>query len=378
MLSQDLKNEIIRYRRTLHRIPELGFEEYKTQAFIKNELSKMGFEIEEVAKTGIIALKRGKENKAIAFRADMDALAVTEKTELEYKSKHIGKMHACGHDGHMSILLGFALFIANIDLNKDVVLIFQPAEEGPGGAKLLVEEGYLKKYQVESIFGLHIYPGITEGKIGLTSGILMAQVGEIDVTIKATSSHGAMPQNGVDGIFVASQLIQLYQSIISRNIDPTEGRLLTIGKVTGGEARNILAKEVILNGTIRAFNSETYQKIKNRLTEINNGVEKLFGIKVETEIRDMYPALVNDHKLYHLMKDILSDDVIVELKPLMIAEDFSFYLTEVPGYFFMLGALNEELGYVHPLHSCYFNFREEILFHGVETYIKICQALNIF
>ncbi|HEY8364603.1 MAG TPA: M20 family metallopeptidase [Haloplasmataceae bacterium] len=377
MLNDNIKKQVIEYRQKLHQIPEIGFQEFKTQAYIKKELTKMGYIVEEVANTGIIAYKKGIKKGAIAFRADMDALAIMEKTSLPFASQHPGYMHACGHDGHMSILLGLALYLSELDVIQDIVFIFQPAEENLGGAKVIVEEGYIEKYQIQKIFGLHLLPELSEGKIGLSCGALMAQVGEFDIKIHAKSSHGAMPHKGIDGIFVASQLINSYQSIISRNLDPLTEAVVTIGKIYGGEARNIIASEVTLNGTIRAFNDEVYQTIKRRITEINKGLEKMYSVVIDTELRDMYPSLINDYELYLFMKENLDKNQIVEIKPMMIAEDFSYYLQKIPGYFFILGTKNEELGYTHPLHSCYFNFREEVLFTGIELYIKLCEKFHI-
>lgn len=375
MLSKALKEQIIKYRKDLHQIPELGFEEFKTQKYLKKTLLNLGFIVEEVAKTGLIGIKKGKTNTAIAFRSDIDGLPVVEKTNLPFSSIHEGKMHACGHDGHMSILLGFANYISKLELQKTIVLIFQPAEEGPGGAKEIIESGILKKYEIKKIFGLHLYPEIPQGKIGLTKGALMAQVGEFDIEINGVSAHGAMPQKGIDSIYIASQLIQAVQSIVSRNINPMESAIVTIGKITGGEARNVLAEKVILNGTMRAFSSDVYDMIKKRLSEIVWGLEKMFTVKIKFIFRDMYPALINNEDLYYLMKDILTIDEIVELEPIMIAEDFSFYLQEIPGYFCMLGTKTEK--YYHPLHSSYFNFNDEVMFRGVELYIQICQKLQV-
>lgn len=378
MLSKALKDKIKKYREDLHEIPEVGFKEFKTQAYLKNELLSLGYLVEEVAKTGLIAVKKGESTSSIAFRSDIDALEVEEKTDLPFKSKHQGFMHACGHDGHMSILLGFASYIANLKTKKTIVLIFQPAEESPGGAKDIIKSGVFKEYSVEKIFGLHLFPEIEEGKVGLTDGALMAKVGEFDIKINAISAHGAMPHKGIDGIYVASELIQIVQSIVSRNINPIEGAIVTIGKITGGEARNILASKVTLNGTMRAFNDEVYDLIKGRLFDICQGLEKMFSVNIDIEFRDMYPALINNSDLYKFMKSILHIDEIVELEPLMIAEDFSYYLKEVPGYFYMLGTRNEKLGFIHPLHSCYFNFTNEVLYKGVEIYLRICQNLEIF
>jgi len=377
-LLNEIHNEIIEIRRRLHQIPEIGLEEIKTSQIIREKLREYGYQIEEVAKTGVIACRKGRTNKeAIAFRADMDGLMVEEKTNTTFTSQHQGKMHACGHDGHMAILLGLAMYLSKLEtIERDVVFIFQPAEEGPGGAQIIINEGYLSKYNVEAIFGLHIYPGIEEGKIGLASGPLMAQSGEVDITIHGKSSHGAMPHKGIDGILVASQLIQAFQSVVSRNIEPIDGAVLTIGKIEGGEARNIIAGKVRLEGTIRAFTTEVYQTIKERMKEINRGLEITFNCEVEMEIRDFYPPVVNNQHLYTMIKEALGKDKVIDIRPMMLAEDFSYYQQVIPGFFMMLGSKNEVQGLVHPLHSCYFDFNEDILIQGVESYIDICKKIG--
>lgn len=378
-LLEQISDTIIRIRRKLHQIPEAGFNEVKTSKFIKEKLKEYGFQIESVANTGVIGYRKGNSSKgAIAFRADMDGLKVKEETGLLYSSKEDNMMHACGHDGHMAILLGLALYISKIDkLNRDVVLIFQPAEEGPGGAEVIVKEGILEKYNVEYIFGLHILPDLEQGKIGVAPGPIMAQTGEFDIRISSKGGHGAMPHTAIDSIHVASQLINSYQSIISRNVEPIEGCVLTIGKIEGGKARNIIADNVRLEGTIRAFNTEVYNKIKERMKEINLGLEKMFNVNIQMEIRDMYPPVVNDYKLFEIFKDMFKEDVIKIIKPMMISEDFSYYQREIPGLFFMLGSRNERKGFIHPLHSCYFNFDEEILKIGLDTYLKICKSFGV-
>lgn len=377
-MNNNLKEEVKRLRRELHKIPETGFKEDKTSKFIKEYLIDLGYSIEEVAKTGVIAVKKGRSGRSIAFRSDMDALMVEEKTGIEFISTHQGKMHACGHDGHMAILLGFANYLSKIDnLEDNIVLIFQPAEEGPGGAKVIVKEGILEKYNIEAIFGLHIFPSVEQGKIGICSGPFMAQSGEFDIKINAKSSHGAMPQLGIDGIYIASQIIQAYQSIISRNIEPIEGAVITIGKIHGGEARNIIAGRVELEGTIRAFNTNVYNTIKARMEKLNEGISTMYSVDIDMEVRDFYPPVINDNNLYNLVREVLSDEVI-DIKPVMLAEDFSYYQEVIPGFFMMLGARNYLEGFIHPLHSCYFNFDEAILMQGIEAYIKICKSYNIF
>lgn len=377
MLTEELKRKIVSYREFLHQIPELGFAEYKTQKFLLEELTRLGYQVEITAKTGLVVFIKGDSEETIAFRSDIDALPVTEQTNLPFKSTHDGIMHACGHDGHMSILLGFANYLQSKRLKKNVLLIFQPAEEGPGGAKVIVDEGVIAKYHVSKIFGLHIFPEISEGVVGLAKGPLMAQVGEFDLTIYGQSAHGAMPQKGVDAIIALGNLIQSYQSIISRNLNPLDTGVVTIGKVNGGEARNIICGKVTLHGTIRALKLEVYNLIKQRIQEINQGIEKMFNVTINTQIRDMYPALINDYELYQFMVNILDEKEYVEIEPLMIAEDFSYYLQVVPGYYFLLGSRNEALGYVYPLHSACFNFDEKVLFKGVELYIRIAAGLNI-
>ncbi|WP_427339734.1 M20 metallopeptidase family protein [Caloranaerobacter sp. DY30410] len=364
-------------RRDLHKIPEVGLNEHKTSKYIIEKLKKYGYTIERVAGTGVVAYKKGRTlKKAIAFRADMDGLRVNEQTGVSYSSKENGMMHACGHDGHMAILLGLASYLSDFELDRDIVLLFQPAEEGPGGAEIIVKEGILKKYNVEYIFGLHILPDLEQGKIGITPGPMMAQTGEFDIKITSKGGHGAMPHTAIDSIYIASQLINSYQSIISRNIEPIEGCVLTIGKIEGGRARNIIADNVRLEGTIRAFSTEVYNKIKQRMVEINFGLEKMFDVNINMEIKDMYPPVVNDYKLFEIFKDMFKDTIEI-IKPMMISEDFSYYQREIPGLFFMLGSRNEKKGYIHPLHSCYFNFDEEILKIGLDTYLKICKYFGV-
>ncbi|MTI69758.1 MAG: amidohydrolase [Firmicutes bacterium] len=366
-------------RRKLHQIPELGFNEFKTRDFLKKELENFEFEIYDVAKTGIIAVKRGINKNALAFRADMDALVIKEENDLSFKSRHEGKMHACGHDGHMAIVLGFAKYLSKIEkLNRDIVLIFQPAEEGPGGAEVIVDEGILEKFNIKEVFGLHILPDVKEGKVATIPGAMMAKTGEVDITIKGKGGHGAIPQSTIDTLYVTSQLINNYQSIISRNINPIQGAVMSVGKIKGGQSRNIIAEKVELEGIIRAFDTGVYELIKRRIKEINEGIEKMYGVKISMEIRDMYPPVVNDKKLYDIFKSVIDEEKLEKLDPMMISEDFSYYQREIPGLFFMLGSRNEEKEFIYPLHNARFNFNEEILVEGVKIYIKLCEAMEIF
>jgi hippurate hydrolase len=371
--------ELKQIRQDLHQIPELEFNLFKTHLYVKTKLEAMGYHPRTVAKTGIIAVKEGSLKEAVAFRSDMDALPVAEKSNNPTPSTHIGAMHACGHDGHMAMLLGFAGYVSKLEnLKQTIVFIFQPAEEGPGGAKVIINEGIFDEYHITKIFGFHLFPGLKEGLYGLANGPLMAQNGEFDVEIHATSAHGAQPHLGHDAILAASQLINQYHTIVSRSVDPLEPAVVTVGTIGGGEARNIISNYVKFTGTIRAFHEDVYRTIKIKINEMNTGIEQSFQVKVKSVIRDYYPPVLNDANLFHQALTILSPSEYKIIKPLMFAEDFAFYQQKVPGLFIMLGTKNEKKEYIHPLHSCCFNFDESVLVKGVELYIRISKDLGIF
>lgn len=366
------------YRRELHQIPELGFDLDLTHAYVKEKLISFGYEIIVTAKTGIIARRLGESLDAIAFRSDMDALPVKELTKVDFESKFDGRMHACGHDGHMAMLLQFAKEVSLIkNLKKSVVFIFQPAEEGPGGAKLIVESGIFEKYHIKKIFGIHLYPNLDEGLYGLVDGPMMAQNGEFTIEIMGKSAHAAQPHLGNDAILASAHLVQAYNEIVSRYIDPLEPAVLTVGTFNGGEARNIIANHVTLMGTIRTFNEKIHEVIKQRMLDIQKGIEQIYHVSIKSDIIDYYPAVINDSKIFSKLKESLDQASYELIKPMMFAEDFSFYQRKVPGMFVMLGTKNEKLGYTHPLHSCYFNFKEEVLIKGVELYLHILKLYEI-
>ncbi|MCT4507818.1 MAG: amidohydrolase [Tepidibacter sp.] len=360
---QGLKNKVYKHRSELNKIAELGMKEYKTSKYIKDYLDSLGLEYEEYLDTAVVGIiKAKKPKKNIAFRADMDALNIDGQIK-----------HLCGHDGHMSILLGF---IEYLNINKDklsdnIVFIFQPAEESPGGALPLIKEGVLEKYKVDEIYGLHIYPDIEEGFVGVKPDHFLAQTGEIDIEIVGRGGHGAMPQNSVDSILIASNFINSIQSIISRNIRPLDEGVLSIGKIEGGSRRNIIAESVKLEGTIRAFKQEVYDKIKQRIVEISCGFEKSFDCNININIKDDYPAVNNDKELFYEFKEAIDDKYIKILEPLMIAEDFSYYQQHVKGLFFMLGSKNVDKEFVSGLHHIKFNFDEKILLNGINIYVEL-------
>lgn len=375
---QNMVEELRQMRRDLHKIPELGLKEYKTSAYIREKLEGFGItELETWLETGVVAAIRGKGKKeAVAFRADMDALPVTEQTGCDFTSEHVGCMHACGHDGHVTVLLGFAKYLQEHkdELENDVVLIFQPAEEGPGGAQLLVDAGLFEKHPVRCIIGCHIFPQVPQGKVACRKGAMMARNGEVDVHIYGESAHGAQPQLGHDAVLAAGAVITGLHTILSRNVSPLDSGVLTFGAIHGGEACNIIAKEVKLEGTMRAFSDEAYETMTKRVQEAAAGIAAGYGCKGEAVFRHMYRVVDNDPKLVELLQEV-AGDAYEETPPYMLAEDFSLYLQKVPGMFFFLGSGNAEKGYTHSLHSAQFQFDEEILALGVETYAKLLKKL---
>lgn len=375
-MEELLYQEVKRIRQDLHRIPEIAFDLPKTSRYVRDCLISYGYEPISIAETGWIAVLKGESSDAVAFRSDMDALEVTENTGREFASLHPGRMHACGHDGHMAMLLGFARKLKTMaQPKKTVVLIFQPAEEGPGGARVIMETGILEDLMVKSIYGFHLYPGLNEGTLGLASGPFMARNGELDVRITGRSAHAGQPHLGADALVAAAQFTLAVQSILGRSLDPLEPAVINIGTLRSGEARNIVAGSAELSGTIRAYDKGTYERIKERLMETARGIESLCQVLVDLEVRDYYPEVHNDPTMVEEIRGILDADEYEMLKPLMLAEDFAFYQERIRGVFMFLGTGNEKEGYVHPLHHEAFDFSERVLLKGIEIYERILLSI---
>lgn len=356
--------QLVRWRRELHQIPELDFELEKTREYLLRELRDMGYTPEiKWGKTAVIARLEGKTQKSLAFRADMDALSVTEKTGVTFESKHPGTMHACGHDGHMSALLGLAWALKHLPQIPEysILLIFQPAEEGPGGAELLVKEGLFTHHHVVAVFGTHLFPGLKQGDVGLKSGPFMAQNGEVDLVVTGRSAHGAQPQQGIDAIVAAADLILRLQTISARAISPMDPMVLTFGRIEGGERCNIIAGRVQMSGTIRAFKDSVFKAVQKGIRAQASGTEAAFGCTVDVIFRDMYPAVDNDERLTALAAHYVPLEKRVWMEPQMLAEDFAYYQKAVPGLFYFMGTGNEAAGFTAPLHNACFNFDESVL-----------------
>lgn len=365
------KDFLTKCRRDLHRIPELHYKEYKTQRYIASVLDELGIEWKPMAKTGIRAVIRKEGAKeTIAFRADMDALAVQEPEGKPFCSTHQGNMHACGHDGHMATLLGLAKLCSEhkSSLAYNVVFLFQPAEEGSGGAKNMVAEGAMQDPHVDYVYGFHMWPGIPVGKIGCKAGPIMAHTNEFVITLLGKSAHGAMPHLGIDAVMAAAHVIYNLQEILTRNVDPYEKVLISIGKVSAGNAANIIAEKAVLEGILRTFNDSVHRRIQDRILEVLHGVEVGFGVKASIRYLIEYPAVVNPRELVDRLYGLVGADSFVWVQEHMTAEDFSFFQQRAPGVYFFLGA-----GDGAPLHSEQFDFDEMALCTGLEVYKRILQ-----
>lgn len=364
-------DRLIELRRTIHANPELAFEEFETSALVQRVLDELGVEYRSgVAKTGVVATMRGgmasSDSKTVALRGDMDCLPIHEETGLDFASRNPGRMHACGHDSHTTMALGAAMVLAEFreHISGTVKFLLQPSEEKlPGGAPFMIEDGALDG--VDMIFGQHVLPRTPAGHIGLYAGMMMASADELYITIKGRSGHGAMPHQTVDPILCAAELIVSLQKIVSRTIDPFEPGVLTIGKIEGGSATNIIPDTVKLEGTLRAMNEEWRDATHKRIEDIVRGVCIASGAEYELEIRRGYPALENDPWATRIAeqaaRELLGSDNVFTPERMMGAEDFAYYLQKIPGTFWWIGAGNDTVGCNANLHNNRFTIDEKIL-----------------
>lgn len=377
-----MDNFFYEIRSELHKIPEIGLEEYKTSKFITNFLDDLSIEYEKLG-TSVLAFFKGEENSWIGFRADIDGLPLIENNEVPYKSTIDGMMHACGHDGHTTNLLYFAKWLKKeldngFKLKKSVLLIFQAGEEGKAGAKKIAESEFFKARKFEGIFALHLSPDILEGEIGCVEGAMSFQNINLDIEIIGKGCHGAQPHKGVDSILIAAKLIEAYQSIVSRNIDPLKTVILTIGSIKAGEVRNIIPEKVNIMGTIRILDTELIALLKKRLESINEGFERAFEVKINMNFQPFYPPVINSSTLYSVLKKSLYDsDKSLQNIILNGSEDFSFYLQNGNlGLLFLLGIKNEEKGFIYPLHSPNFDFEPSTLKNGFDIFKNLLLEMN--
>lgn len=375
--AKSINDEIVNWRRDFHSNPELGFEEYRTSAVIKDFLINEGIEFEEVSKTGICAIIRGNGEKTIALRADIDALPLKENSTKEYVSKVEGKMHACGHDGHTAILMGAAKILNSIksELKGNVKLIFEPAEETVGGARFMIEEGVLENPEVSGIIGLHVDENINTGYVGLKKDVVNAASNPFTIKVKGKGGHGAHPDTTIDPIVISSSIILALQTIVSREIPPTDPAVITVGSVHGGTAQNIIPEEVTISGIIRTMKTEHREYVKKRLAEVAEGISASMRGKCEINIEESYPCLYNDDDMLQLVENsaekIIGRENIIELRnPSMGVESFAYFSLKRPAAFYFLGCRNEEKGIANPAHGSFFDIDEDCLAIGAAIQSK--------
>ncbi|MBZ5499459.1 MAG: amidohydrolase [Acidobacteriia bacterium] len=341
--AQSLAEELIRWRRDFHRHPEIACQEHRTSAVIRQFLESLALQVRACAGTGLIGELQGMPGgKTIALRADMDALPLKEEGDKDYASENPGACHACGHDGHMAILMGAASLLSRRsgEFPGKIVFLFQPAEEKlPGGARQMIAEGALQ--DVDAIFGLHLWQGFPTGTVACLRGAMMASTDEFAITVAGKGGHGAMPQVAVDPILATSQLVVNLQSIVSRNVDPLQASVVTVGKIEGGFAHNIIPSQASIYGTVRTFDREIQRLIEKRIEEIMEGTCRIFGAKGILKYERGYPALVNNAAMSDLVLEVarrtLGAGCVQEAAPVMGGEDFAYYLQQVPGAFLFFG-----------------------------------------
>jgi len=370
-------DEIVAIRRDLHQHPELAFQEKRTSDLVADRLSAWGYEVSRgIASTGIVAtLRRGRSEKAIGLRADMDALPIEEATGLAYASRQKGVMHACGHDGHTAILLAAARFLAGEGrFDGTLRLIFQPAEEIGAGARSMLSEGLLERFPVDAIFGLHNWPGMATGRFGFVEGPAMASVDQANITVVGKGGHGAEPHLTVDPVLATASLITALQSLVSRNVDPQHMAVVTVGSIHGGQASNVIPESVSLKLTLRAFNDDVRRLLGERVQALARAQAESFGARAEVDYRLGFPALVNHAAETDFARDVAlkafgPGAIIAGFKPRTASEDFAFFLEEKAGNYAFVGN-----GDSAALHSAEYDFNDAIIAPAARYWVRLVET----
>ncbi len=375
---------MVEIRRDLHQHPELGLEEHRTAARVQAILDQLGVEHQDgVGGTGVLGTIPGRAGgRAVALRADLDALPIQDAKDVPYTSRVAGKMHACGHDVHTTVVLGAARILTGLEgeLPGTVRLLFQPAEETVGGAQLLIEGGALDDPPVAAVFGLHVEPDVDAGRFEVRYGQRNASSDAVMLTIHGKSGHGAYPADTVDAIVVAAQVVSALQTVVSRNVDARDAAVVSFGTIQGGSIGNVVANRVELAGTVRCLDQAIRERVLRRVRETAEGVASALGGRAEVDIEPSYPPLVNHDAMVDVVRAnaarlVGEDDVLVKLRPNMGVEDFAYYLERVPGAFFSLGVRNEARGIVHTVHHELFDVDESAMALGVA--VQVLNALSV-
>ncbi len=381
--AENLQEEIIKIRRFLHMNPELSNREYETSRLIATKLESLGLEVKTgVAKTGVTGLLRGGQSgAAVAVRADMDALPIQEMTDVPFKSLNPGVMHACGHDIHTSVVLGTAMVLNSLrdNIKGSVTFIFQPAEEGAplgeeGGADVMVREGVLDEPPVSAVFGFHVWPGDL-GEVLVAPGYITASSDRFRIVVRGRSAHGARPHEGIDAVVIAAEIVSAFQTVVSRGADPTDPAVLTVGTIHGGSRYNIIAEEVTLEGTVRAFSDVNRENVPRLMEATVKNITDIYGASYQFEYKAGTPSVYNNPELTAAMTptlvELLGKNQVREWKPQMIAEDFSAFSQKVPSFYFFLGVKNPAQALAAPLHNPRFNPDERGIVLGIRIMSRL-------
>jgi len=378
----DLQPDIQAWRRDIHQHPELLYDVHRTAAFVADRLREFGCDevVTGIGQTGVVGVIKGRKPageglKTIGLRADMDALPIDEQTNLPYASKNSGKMHACGHDGHTAMLLGAAKYLTETrNFDGTAVVIFQPAEEGGGGGKAMVDDGLMTRWGIQEVYGLHNMPGLAEGHFATNPGALLASSDSLEITVHGKGGHaGAGPHRAVDSVLIGSQIVNALQSIVARNVDPLKSAVISITMFNAGTAFNIIPEVAKLAGTVRTLDPEIRDLVERRIGEVADNVARAYGGSAETKYTRMYPVTMNHAReagvAVEVARDVVGDDRVNDrATPLMGAEDFSFMLEARPGAFVFLG-----MGAGNECHHPAYTFNDNILSHGASYWVRLVE-----
>ena len=378
---EDLQQEMQNWRRDIHAHPEIAFEEHRTAEIVAEKLKSFGVEVETgIAGTGVVGtLKRGTGNRSIGLRADLDALLINEANEFEHKSKNPGKMHACGHDGHTVMLLGAAKYLAEQgNFDGTVNFIFQPAEENEGGGKAMIDDGLFEKYPVESVYGMHNIPGMPVASFAIKPGPIMAAFDVFNVKIIGKGGHAAMPQTTIDPIIIGTKIIDAYQSIVSRYIDPQEPAVLSVTQFHAGDAYNVIPNDIEIKGCTRCFSPKIQKQLEEQMHQITKSLCDAYGATYEFEFEHRYPATINSEEEAEIAGKVAQQVVgeeRVNLSPTpgMGSEDFAYMLQEKPGSYIWIGNGDGEGSCM--VHNPGYDFNDEILPIGATYWVKMAEEI---
>jgi len=378
-VNEALLDEVKQWRKQIHSQPELGFKEFKTSSFIVDKLQSFGIEVHQgLGGTGVVGTLKNGAGPTIGIRADIDALPIAEQNDVEHKSTHANCMHACGHDGHTSVLLGTAKYLSqHKEFSGTIHFIFQPAEEVLGGAKAMIDDGLFDKFPMDAVYGLHNWPGLPVGEIAVNNGPMMASFDTFEITLTGKGTHAAMPHLGADPIAAGAALITNIQSIISRRVSPLQSGVISVTQMNSGDTTNVIPDVAILKGTVRSFDMDVRQSMQEMLTEMVATLPSLYGVKGEMDYHIRYPVTTNDSQAYLEIKEAATkalgaDKVNTDVEPSMASEDFSFMSQVIKGAYFWLGVDGRTPS--KPLHNASYDFNDDAIETGIKVWVSLVES----